>query len=64
MLEFCARLLREYWWILLPALILFGGQGHPKTGFGRAFQIVSRIVALGAAIVVVLGIFGMIIPAE
>lgn len=63
MLAFCASLLKQYWWILLPCLVLFGGQGHPKSGFRHALQIVSRIIALGAAIIVVLGVFGLIIPA-
>lgn len=60
-LDFFAALLREYWFVLLPLLLISGAEARAKQNRARIIQVLARIVGFVAAVVVALGIFGLLI---
>ena len=60
-LDYFAGLLTEYWYILVPLLLLSGAEARRKESRARVLQVLSRVIGLIAAIVIVLGIFGLLI---
>ena len=60
-LHFFADLLREYWFILLPLLLISGAEARAKRSRARTIQVLARIIGFAAAIIIALGIFGILI---
>ena len=60
-LHFFADLLREYWFILLPLLLISGAEARAKRSQARTIQVLARIIGFAAAIIIALGIFGILI---
>ncbi len=59
-LTFFADLLRDYWYILVPLLLISGSEARAKKSRARIIQVLARIVGFVAAVLVGLGIFGLL----
>ena len=59
-LKFFADLLRDYWYILVPLLLISGAEARAKKSRARIIQVLFRIVGFVAVVVVALGIFGLL----
>jgi hypothetical protein len=60
-LDYFAGLLTEYWYILLPLLLLSGAEARRKQSRARVIQVLSRAIGSIAAIIIALGVFGLLI---
>ena len=60
-LKFFAELLTNYWYILIPLLLISGSEARAKKSRARIIQILARIVGFVAVVIVTLGIFGLLI---
>lgn len=60
-LDYFAQLLTEYWFILVPLLLITGAEARKKSSRARAIQVLARIIGFIAAILIALGIFGLLI---
>jgi len=60
-LHYFAELLTEWWYILVPLLLISSVSSRKKDSRARMLQVMSRIVGFIVAIVIALGIFGLLI---
>lgn len=60
-LDFFARLLTEYWYILLPLLLISGAGARKKESRARAIQVITRLIGLVVVIIIALGVFGLLL---
>ncbi len=60
-LHYFANLLTEWWYVLVPLLLISSVSGRKKDSRARMLQVLSRIIGLVVAIIIALGIFGLLI---
>ena len=60
-LKFFAELLTNYWYILIPLLLISGSEARAQKSRARTIQVLARIVGFLAVVIVTLGIFGLLI---
>ena len=60
-LDYFANLVTEYWFILVPLLLISGGGAREKESKARAWQVIRRIVGMIVVVILVLGVFGLLI---
>ena len=60
-LDYFANLLTQYWFILLPLLLISGTGARRKDTKARAWQVITRIIGLLVVVIIALGVFGLLI---
>jgi hypothetical protein len=60
-LDYFANLLTQYWYILLPLLLISGAGARKKESKARAWQVITRIIGLMVVVIIALGVFGLLI---
>ncbi len=60
-LHYFAQLLTEWWYVLVPLLLISSVGTRKKDNRARVLQVLSRIVGFIVAVIIVLGIFGLLI---
>jgi len=60
-LQYFAKLLTEWWYILVPLLLISSVSGKKKNSRARILQVLSRIVGFVVAVIIALGVFGLLI---
>jgi hypothetical protein len=60
-LHYFANLLMEWWYVLVPLVLISSVGGRKKDSRARVLQVLSRIIGLVVVIIIVLGIFGLLI---
>lgn len=60
-LHYFANLLTEWWYVLVPLLLISSVSSRKKDSRARMLQVLSRIVGFIVAVVIALGVFGLLI---
>jgi len=60
-LHYFANLLTEWWYVLVPLLLISSVGARKKDSRARILQVLTRIVGLIVAVIIALGIFGLLI---
>ncbi len=60
-LDYFANLLTEYWFILVPLLLISGVSTRKKDSKARALQVITRFIGLVVVAIIALGVFGLLI---
>ena len=60
-LDYFANLLTQYWFVLLPLLLISGTGARSKDTKARAWQVITRIIGLIVVVIIALGVFGLLI---